>query len=432
MSIEVCKELYTQHQETLFTQLGDLVNYLDFGASAYNPYPFVFSASIADELQRMGALLLKALNAAASGFLANKALRRHMPMPGWVTELLIMAEKRPYRIGMFRPDLLFVADGGLKICEINGRFIANGMILSQKLAEASGRLAYLADAPYQAITPFSGLIPALLSRFDPDAPVTLLLNKEPGNEIRYLLQRWQDNGGVYHLASPKDLQLKGRHIVLHGQRVAQFILELKRDELRLFATEVLRHMVHHCTYINDLRTLLVIHDKRLPGALLDPEVVHGILTMEEHAFLSRFLLPSHDMTDAAAYAMVRANPKPWVAKRISSGRGEGMHIGNGVSLSVWQELLAQGRGEYLAQQFVPQRTFPILTIRENRLVRHPMQVVATLPGFDQTIFGPGILRSGVHDVINMHGGRGQLLMPMVSSATQGGDDAYFGHHPAFQ
>ena len=91
---------------------------------------------------------------------------------------------------------------------------------------------------------------------------------------------------------PQELRCENGKIIYQDRVLDQFIFEMDREELRKFEPEVLRQLVLQAKYFNDIRTLILVHDKRILAVLWDEDIMRDYLSAEEYDLLRPWLIPS--------------------------------------------------------------------------------------------------------------------------------------------
>ena len=97
---------------------------------------------------------------------------------------------------------------------------------------------------------------------------------------------------------------------------------------------------------NDVRTLILGHDKRILAVLSRPELVADLLDPADVDVLSRHLIPTFHATEVRRCDSL-AEPAAWVLKRNSSGRGIDLLVGAACPADAWrQAVLDASRGPH--------------------------------------------------------------------------------------
>ena len=225
---------------------------------------------------------------------------------------------------------------------------------------------------------------ALLSLFDHSLPLHLLKGREPGIDIGLFIQFVRSVTGIIPtLIQPTDLRLvpcessptrfslycvtgldkNGEELL---ETIHQVGLELHQDEFRSLSTAMLREIARRC--FNDLRTIFLVHDKRMLGIVLeelnDLVSVQKVLSSREADILRRGITLTVNPGSRALSAVMKVS-RVWpdikdefLLKPIRSGKGAGIIFGSDESRGQWirrlEELRRRGlRGD--ESNFVIQR-----------------------------------------------------------------------------
>ena len=406
---------YQRHHAAFMDALQAKTGDFSWYAEQFSPYPLLFDAAEVDNLAQLRAAIHRALLRVVNAYGDDPRLAAVISLPPRHRELLARARRLPYRVGSFRPDLLLDRAGVWRVCEINARFPLNGYVSSHYINGFVGGLGYLADSGAQAVAALDGLLEAIAGRFAPGQPLVILREREKGMDTHLLARELPRYGIPLRVRPPSALTVRGGTVYDGEQAVGQFILELERDELLGLNPELFDALAACPAYFNDLRTLMLVHDKRMLAVLGDSDIMADYLDEADRALLARHVLPTYPANDPRIAADLRTRPSDWVLKRNSSGRGIGMLIGGECDASAWRQTLVEHADDYTAQRFLPQQTLALPVLENGQLMERAMNVVAMLPGFDGELFGPGFFRAGLDGIINVHGGRGEIVPAMLAA-----------------
>jgi hypothetical protein len=267
------------------------------------------------------------------------------------------------------------------------------MMLSQELARAAAAVSYLHPAQMKLRQRMLSLAASQLARFDIARPLVLVNGSEKGNESLFLLRQQEKAGGRTLIANPGEIEPRNGDLYVGDLKVDQLILELTRQELLAIDSEVLDILIHHCEYFNDVRTQLLVHDKRLLSVLGDRNLMIDFLGATEAKILSDHLLPGFGLHNESQYNRVVNHKDEWVIKPVSSGRGVGLHIGHQTDAETWRELLSNNCQEYMAQAYIESMRLEVAVPGGDNLNPTSMGLVGSLPCFDGLAFGPGFFRA---------------------------------------
>lgn len=394
-----------QHDQSDFLRvLGNLGLDVELYASAFNPYPFVVTQAQVHEWRLLQASLQRAIVAVVDNFTKDQRIRDVIQLNNNELSLIDKVQNRPYASGGLRPDFLFAKDGTAMITEINGRFPINGFLSSVLLSRAVDELSL----PVASIAPLKDLEDKLMARIGDPARMTLLKASEPGWDTN-LLQSYI--GRKNKLRSPKDIS--ANEIADTGC----LVLELHQDELvNDLNADIQNQILSHKNLLNDLRTILIAHDKRLLVLLSTSDVLRDYLAQEDVTRIRKHVIPtwvkgqSPDKIGEAA-----ATHKGWLAKPPRSGKGAGIVISDQLSPMAWKQTLGSIGDDWILQPYIEQQAFAIATLENDKVSIRPMNVVGLLPTLDEDCFGPGMFRAAADDIVNVARG-GTILAPALSDS----------------
>ncbi len=400
----------------LIKALRSLDDGMQWYAERTSPYPLAVTERDVAVYDRLYAAIATGIEHVVQAYWSDARIRAILALPPPLLELLARTEGLAYRTGALRPDFLCDADGAFRICEVNARFPTNGFMCSYYTNEAVDGLAYLAGCPARSVPGLRRTLDVLTSRFRTGEPLVVLLDREQGTEVFLLVDELRRRGIDARCRRPAQLLVRGGRIVDGGDVVEQFILELERDELLDLPVELFDALAASERSFNDVRTLLLGHDKRMLAVLSRPEIMVDHVGADELEVLARHVIPTFHAADPVLGERLVTEQASWVLKRNSSGRGIGMLVGADCDTAQWRRALASAADDLTAQQFVPQAvtSMPLLG-DDGALVDEPVHVVGLLPGFDRELLGPGLCRASAESVINVAGGRGTLVPTMIST-----------------
>ncbi|KAJ5909262.1 hypothetical protein N7495_001944 [Penicillium taxi] len=281
---------------------------------------------------------------------------------------------RPYteRKGSWRPDFVIENDEtgaeNFRICEINARFCWNGYMFigyGQKgLCTSDAEQRGLINASDPDVI-FNGL----LSLFDPSFRLHLVKGKERGCDIFMFMEFAKKLGLDLQLINPDDLRIMPDPAGVNGfklcclapndgistiftesgesvEEVRQICLELHQHEFRALESEMQRQISLRC--LNDMRTILLVHDKRMLGIIreeLGSLKSRGVISVEQADRLDKgiatTILPGSlkllaFMKDCQGLDTLKDK---YLLKPTRGGKGAGILFGDELSNSDWLVLL---------------------------------------------------------------------------------------------
>ncbi len=377
----------------------------------FNPYPVAIDAEHYKLQHALQKALHKCIKLLVQNYFIDQRLQQLISLPESATKLLqlIDAKEPEYAVGSYRPDFLHALDDNIQICEINARFPLNGYFISLYLHQAAGELFDRARHADGTGGWMDQMLNCFVSRFAPGSKVCLWKGRERGWDIHFFNY---------------ELKRLGYEIVPVEGSLSGLVLELHQDEILSSNTckqvTELVMAIPQRHWLNDLRTIFLIHDKRFLALFQRPDILSDYLEAEQIELLTRHIAPTYVISQAAQQVEeALAKPNEWLLKPNLFGKGEGILFGGNMSALQWRSALSnQAHQHYVLQKVVVQKRFPILQQQISGPVSGPenieMNVVGTLLCLDDNFFGPGIYRASSGDIVNVSGG-GTILFPVISS-----------------
>lgn len=272
----------------------------------------------------------------------------------------------------------------------------------------------------------------LFELFRIDAPLHILRDEEPGIDVHMLFQDLSSRFGVKaRFVRPADLRLlpdpidtgrkklycalksnaNGTHNNLTASReepveeIIQLGMELLQHEMRELSTEMLRHISLVC--FNDMRTILLVHDKRMLGIVrqeLGPLVARKVITKAQAGILDKriaeTILPCSPQLERLFLQSrsCRELRHQYILKPVRGGRGIGIIFGDATTSDVWETILKRMRlpgmepeDSYVIQKRIIPRMYDMILDNAGNRVQYPL--VGTYHVINGRLLGLGIWRS---------------------------------------
>jgi len=337
-------------------------------------------------------------------------------------------DKYAYRPGTYRPDILFDIEGGMRICEIGGRFPLNGYLASG-FSELIGIRRFIKDGgflksrneyerflrylfeywDFQNINdcnnlngktgPKSGIDKVVL----PDKVVVLKGADRPC-DIKYYIPLFEKLKIEVKLLSPQEFASDPG--VIKGVAV---INEFNQMEIESFDENTI-HTIAESNALNDLRTIFLIHDKRFLAVLCDDGFQRMVFDDSEREFINKFLIPTYTFRQGEEgvrggastmagrpWYYARRDKDNWLLKHSLLGKSEKVYAGCHCSREEWEGLFTSGVvKDMVLQPHIRQRTVSA-SINDDHYNDY---VTGTMLCFDNNFFGPGLFRTSSFDVTN--------------------------------
>jgi hypothetical protein len=404
-------EIAVQEQGTngaaLLKQLmAEYYGKLPFDGDTFSAMPVVLKPHYLQQMDRLCQILNKVLVRIVSAYFTDDRIREIYNLDEELESILKVAQEKPYSIGLYRPDILQDENGQARICEIGARYPINGWMITYYLNLICSDHRVMPENELQAVPGQLEFLQTLFNAFDAAEPLVLVHDNEKGTEVFNLLHEFSKKGLSSLSASPADLKLQHGDITLHDKAVSQFILEMDREELRKFSPDVLHHIIRSGNYLNDVRTLILVHDKRVLAVLYDEFIMADYLSADDNQFLRPFLIPTFTLNQPARRQEIIHSKHNWLLKQNSGGRGIDIYVKDECEPEVWASIVNERWTEYMLQRYVPQQTF-------NYLNNRGINIVGMLLCYNDRSFGPGLFRGAAGCVVNVHNGRAVIFPPMV-------------------
>ncbi|OTB04745.1 hypothetical protein M426DRAFT_320605 [Hypoxylon sp. CI-4A] len=350
--------------------------------------------------------------------------------------------------GSWRPDFL-VDDGTsslgdtviekFRITEINARFSFNGFMHEAYGQRALDDMDLAADGLVSA-TDADEIVNGLLGLFKPNVPLHLLKGEEKGIDIHMFIDAVQrrfgvtprlispsdlrliadpqspggyrlcclvrdagDNGGgIYQLPKPPTMMTSEGETV---EEIYQVGLELHQHELRAIQPNMLRQISLRC--FNDMRTILLVHDKRMLGIVkqeLPSLVARGVLMPAQAQVLDEgivdTILPGSQELDHLLQ-LSKSSPKlkdEYILKPVRGGKGAGIVFGEDLGPDEWLSALGSLQSPeltsgttYVVQYRIIPRIYDLVLRASGERVQYPL--VGTYHVSNGKLLGLGTWRS---------------------------------------
>jgi len=205
----------------------------------------------------------------------------------------------------------------------------------------------------------------------------------------------------------------------HGQLcdtegpLEQVSLELRQAEVAALSPDVQIALCRmESQLLNDLRTILIVHDKRLLSVMSDKDLVCDFLegNHDDAVFLSDRIPTTLvvEALDESKLASVLEAKDDWLLKPSLAGKGHGIVLGRCCTVDEWRNVVTDpAHGHFVLQQAVKQHQFQIETPGGSTLAH----VVGVTLNCGSHFFGPGACRAAPleEEIVNVAGGRAFVL-----------------------
>jgi hypothetical protein len=363
-----------------------------------------------DEYSRLGVLLNTSIKKIVVNYFTDERIKKKYRLDEDLETILRRFEKKPYEVGLYRPDIVLDKNGQSKICEIGCRYPINGWMISYTMNCIMEELASTNNCNWNAIPGQIDFISVLSKDLDDTKPLCYVHDLEGGTEAYQFLSELKKKGFSVIDISPDKLEITKGEFTVNGEIVTQFIIEMDREELKKIKPEILQKLIESEKCLNDLRTLILVHDKRILSVLYDEQIMCDYINSEDYDFLKRFLIPSYTLDSERKRNYLINSTSNWVLKKNSGGRGIGIYVKNDCTPEKWKEVVTKEWKDYMVQEYIDQKIFEL----EDKDKRESVNIVGMLLCYNAQSFGPGVFRGSSKSIINVHSG-GYILPSVVSN-----------------
>jgi hypothetical protein len=379
------------------------------GKDTFLSRPMLLKSVHLEEYNKLSILLNKVLRAIVLNYFKDERIRKIYQLDNELEHILSLAEGTPYKVGMYRPDFVIDKDGQHKICEIGCRYPINGWMLSYYLNLIVKKLAQSVNPNWQHISEQNAFVSAILKDLDINKTLFYIHHLEKGNEPNDFFNLMRKQGLDVMKISTNELEFKNGRLMIGQQTATQFVLEMDREELKNLKPQILKGLIEADICINDVRSLILVHDKRVLNVLCNEEIICDYISKEAYDFLKSFLIPSYTLDTIQKREELIASTSNWILKKNSGGKGIGSYIKNECTSEVWKSVINNDWQSYMAQKYIDQEVFEI----EHNGKKQRINIVGLLLYYNEQSFGPGIFRGSSDSVINVYSG-GYILPSVIT------------------
>ncbi|WP_028888976.1 hypothetical protein [Tenacibaculum ovolyticum] len=388
------------NQEDFTFLLKEQIGTISHDLEKFLVSPIMITTIERNKYSRLSSLLNEVFEKVVLNYFKDKDIRETYRLDAGLESILKLTEGAPYKVGMYRPDFIFDKRGVPKICEIGCRYPINGWMISYHVNEVLSKLEIFTKHS-NVIPEQLDFIPTILKDLDINKTLFYVHDKEKGTEAHSFFKKLSEKGFSIADISFNDLKLVNGELEVNNEKAVQFILEMDREELKNKNPEILKALIKADTCINDLRSIILIHDKRILSVLYNEAIMTRYISEEDYVFLKQFLIPSFTLNSKKIRdQLINADQNNWILKRSSGGRGIGMYEKNNCSESLWKKVVTEQWADYMVQEYISQKELNISYKGDKQTIN----VVGMLLAYNEQSFGLGIYRGSTESIINVHSG----------------------------
>lgn len=396
--------------QELMTLLKDYFGAIPFnGRNTFINTPVIVNPNLLDQYSKLCSILNDVIKNIVLNYFEDNRIRNCYQLDGKLESILHLAKGVSYEVGMYRPDFIFDNNGQAKICEIGCRYPINGWMVSHYTKHIFSTLQkntieWSLDNYHFDITKH------ILKTINNSEPLVYVHHLEKGTETHQLFDELKKEKQDIEIidCSPNDLKIINGKLTLNQRPAVQFILEMDREELKNISPEILNLLIHS-KCINDVRSLILVHDKNILSVLYNDAIVKDYCTEKEHAFLKQFLIPSYTLNSENIRATIINSKQNWILKKSSGGRGLDMYIKDDCDAEVWENIVTHEWKNYMVQNYIEQTIF---SYKKDNHIQN-LNLVGMLLCYNKEFCGLGVFRGSTKRIINVHSGG--YILPAVFS-----------------
>lgn len=370
-----------------YNKYVDEVNY--FKQYTYNK-PLFISKEKDNDFKHIQKLLYRCILHFVTNYSKYEML---MPIDPKLKEIYWLLKDVPYKVGTYRTDFVISDENRIKIIEITCRFALNSFF-------RTGLFCRIADDFVKQEAPnleneYLKLYQIFLSDFEKNVSKNkriYVIGGSSKEEGKFVQMFGEVHGYEIIIIPIKDIETRWEELN-NCTIVPQFTHEEWANLPHEWITKI-----HSNVVLNDVRTVIFIHDKRFFNVLNNRVFLSDVLNEEEIDLFLKFLTPSFDFySNENEWKNAFINKDKYIIKPTNLGKGEGIYYGKLVSEEVWQNQLLENKNQTIIQPYIQQRKFYGFVQEEERTDDF---LVGTLLFFNDNYYGPGLIRASSHPITN--------------------------------
>jgi len=357
-------------------------------------YPVVVDQEYINNSEKLCHILNSILVMFAYNYVRDTRLQQLHQLDKEFNEILLMANGIPYELGMYRLHFLFDHDGNPRIKEINCQHPLNDWLESSHLNKATtSALASAANPNWSGIENQIDFLNEISNQFDHDEELFIIKNDKKDTD-QAKIQALKNVGINVSYVEPKDFIIVDGHLQIGKKIARQFLLDINREELKLFDKEVLKIIIHSGRCLNDVRTIILIHDRKILAGFYNKEIMGAYIDVDDYDFFSSFLVPSFTINSEEDVNFLLNSQDNWILR--SNKPGNAVHIRSNYSIEEWGGLVKNNAHDFLAQPYVKRKEFSLPLNNE--------EIAVNLTGinlhFNAKSYGPGLFKTSEESLLS--------------------------------
>jgi len=336
--------------------------------------------------------LVNGVSSIVRAYPQSKVLQELIPLKPQTVDYISGLED--YISGTLRPDFLIDENGEFQVNEINARFPFNGYMSSYAMNESMGfvwgaGVSELSNIATEFDLRVPGVIVYAMKESEPDWGVGIYREYLRENGRRLLSGDGFEEGGLSNDYNSVIFELTAPEI---EERIAFGVLD----------------SYVAAPHINDLRSTLIAHDKRL-FAVLSDESAGDFVSSDDLDLIRRHIPYTASMNVSRDFSFLLKNKDDWVIKHAAKGKGKDVYVGEDLSPYNWRTIYGRAiGGDFVAQRKVVQKEVEVFL---PHLGMVPVNLEGMLLGFDNKFLSEGAYRARYSDPTRLT--NGFMFLPII-------------------
>lgn len=391
-------------EEEFFSKLEHVTD----GPEKFISYPVVLDQEYINNSEKLCHIINGVLVMFAYNYVRDTKLQQLYQLDKELNEILLMANGIPYELGMYKLHFLYDQDGNPRINNINCQYPLEDWLESSDINDATNALANATYPDWNGIDNQSDFLNEISNQFDHDEDLFIIKkNKKDKDDAK--IQALKNVGINTVYVEPKDFKIVDGQLKV-GKKVArQFLLDVNREELKLFDKEVLKIIVQSGRCLNDVRTIILIHDRKILAGFYNRDIMGAYINMDDYTFLSSFLVPSFTINTQEDIDFLLNSQDIWILR--SNEPGNPVYVRSNYSKEDWEKLVKNTSHQSLAQPYAQRKEFSIPL--------NDQEVAVNLTGvnlcFNAKYYGPGPFKTSKESVLTNT--KDEFIIPCVVEKT---------------
>lgn len=355
--------------------------------------PIVINEEYLSNSEKLCHILNSVMVMFAYNYIRDTRLQELYRLDKEYNEILLMANGIPYELGMYKLHLLYDQSGNPRINEINCQHPFEDWLHSCDLNNATTALANTTNPEWNGIDNQSDFLKEISNQFEHDEHL-FIIKKDKRDKDEAKVQALKEVGINATYVEPKDFKIVDGQLQVGKDIARQFVLDMNRVDLKLFDKEVLKIIIHSGRCLNDVRTIILIHDRKIIAGFYNQEIMSAYIDGDNYKFLSSHLVPSFTINTQEDIDFLLSSQDNWILR--SNTTGNPVHVRSKYSSEDWENLLKENSHNFLAQPYVQRKEFSLSLNDENITVN----LTGTDLAFNAKYYGPGLFKTSKESILD--------------------------------